>query len=205
MNTIKKIAILGSTGSIGKTVLKIISRDIKNFKILLLTANKNYKELLKEITTFILDVDGVLTNGKILVTSKGKMLREMNTKDGFIIKYALDKGFKIFIISGGTNKAVKERLKDLGIEEIFLGEHTKKDTYEKLIKKYNLKRNEIVYMGDDIPDIPVMKKIGVPCCPNDAVPDVKQISIYISKKNGGQGCVRDIIEQTLRVQNKWLT
>ena len=167
--------------------------------------NKNYKELLKEITTFILDVDGVLTNGKILVTSKGKMLREMNTKDGFIIKYALDKGFKIFIISGGTNKGVKERLKDLGIEEIFLGEHTKKDTYEKLIKKYNLKRNEIVYMGDDIPDIPVMKKIGVPCCPNDAVPDVKRISIYISKKNGGQGCVRDIIEQTLRVQNKWLT
>ena len=167
--------------------------------------NKNYKELLKEITTFILDVDGVLTNGKILVTSKGKMLREMNTKDGFIIKYALDKGFKIFIISGGTNKGVKERLKDLGIEEIFLGEHTKKDTYEKLIKKYNLKRNEIVYMGDDIPDLPVMKKIGVPCCPNDAVPDVKQISIYISKKNGGQGCVRDIIEQTLRVQNKWLT
>ena len=167
--------------------------------------NKNYKELLKEITTFILDVDGVLTNGKILVTSKGKMLREMNTKDGFIIKYALDKGFKIFIISGGTNKGVKERLKDLGIEEIFLGEHTKKETYEKLIKKYNLKRNEIVYMGDDIPDIPVMKKIGVPCCPNDAVPDVKQISIYISKKNGGQGCVRDIIEQTLRVQNKWLT
>lgn len=167
--------------------------------------NKNYKELLKEITTFILDVDGVLTNGKILVTSKGKMLREMNTKDGFIIKYALSKGFKIFIISGGTNKGVKERLKDLGIEEIFLGEHTKKDTYDKLIKKYNLKKNEIVYMGDDIPDIPVMKKIGVPCCPNDAVPDVKQISIYISKKNGGQGCVRDIIEQTLRVQNKWLT
>ncbi|RPG55995.1 MAG: HAD-IIIA family hydrolase [Flavobacteriales bacterium] len=167
--------------------------------------NKNYKELLKEITTFILDVDGVLTNGKILVTSKGKMLREMNTKDGFIIKYALDKGFKIFIISGGTNKGVKERLKDLGIEEIFLGEHTKKDTYDKLIKKYNLKKNEIVYMGDDIPDIPVMKKIGVPCCPNDAVPDVKQISIYISKKDGGQGCVRDIIEQTLRVQNKWLT
>ena len=167
--------------------------------------NKNYKELLKDITTFILDVDGVLTNGKILVTSKGKMLREMNTKDGFIIKYALDKGFKIFIISGGTNKGVKERLKDLGIREIFLGEHKKKDTYEKLIKKYNLKKNEIAYMGDDIPDIPVMKKIGVPCCPNDAVPDVKQISIYISKKNGGQGCVRDIIEQTLRVQNKWLT
>ena len=167
--------------------------------------NKNYKELLKEITTFILDVDGVLTNGKILVTSKGKMLREMNTKDGFIIKYALDKGFKIFIISGGTNKGVKERLKDLGIEEIFLGEHTKKDTYDKLIKKYNLKKNEIVYMGDDIPDIPVMKKIGVPCCPNDAVPDVKQISIYISKKDGGQGCVRDIIEQTLRVQNKWIS
>ena len=167
--------------------------------------NKNYKELLKEITTFILDVDGVLTNGKILVTSKGKMLREMNTKDGFIIKYALDKGFKVFIISGGTNKGVKERLKDLGIDEIFLGESTKKDTYDKLIKKYNLKKNEIVYMGDDIPDMPVMKKIGVPCCPNDAVPDVKQISIYISKKNGGQGCVRDIIEQTLRVQNKWLT
>jgi 3-deoxy-D-manno-octulosonate 8-phosphate phosphatase (KDO 8-P phosphatase) len=167
--------------------------------------NKNYKELLKKVTTFILDVDGVLTNGKILVTSKGKMLREMNTKDGFIIKYALEKGFKIFIISGGTNKGVKERLKDLGIDEIFLGEHRKKNTYEKLIKKYNLKKNEIVYMGDDIPDIPVMKKIGVPCCPNDAVPDVKQVSIYVSRRNGGQGCVRDIIEQTLRVQDKWIT
>ena len=167
--------------------------------------NKNYKELLKKITTFILDVDGVLTNGKILVTSKGKMLREMNTKDGFIIKYALDEGFKIFIISGGTNKGVRERLKDLGIEEIFLGKDSKNSTYEMLIKKHNLNENEILYMGDDVPDIPVMKKVGVPCCPNDAVPDVKQISIYISKKNGGQGCVRDIIEQTLRVQNKWIS
>jgi len=150
-------------------------------------------------------VDGVLTNGKILVTSKGKMLREMNTKDGFIIKYALDEGFKIFIISGGTNKGVRERLKDLGIEEIFLGKDSKNSTYEMLIKKHNLNENEILYMGDDVPDIPVMKKVGVPCCPNDAVPDVKQISIYISKKNGGQGCVRDIIEQTLRVQNKWIS
>ena len=167
--------------------------------------DKNYKELLKKITTFILDVDGVLTNGKILVTTKGKMLREMNTKDGFIIKYAIDKGFKVFIISGGTNEGVKERLKDLGINEIFLGEHIKNNTYKKLIKKYKLNKNEIVYMGDDVPDIPVMKKIGVPCCPNDAVPDVKRISIYVSKKNGGEGCVRDIIEQTLRVQNKWLT
>ena len=167
--------------------------------------NKNYKELLKKIGIFILDVDGVLTNGKILVTSKGKMLREMNTKDGFIIKYALDKGFKIFIISGGTNKGVRERLKDLGIEEIFLGKDSKNSTYEMLIKKHNLNENEILYMGDDVPDIPVMKKVGVPCCPNDAVPDVKQISIYISKKNGGQGCVRDIIEQTLRVQNKWIS
>ena len=167
--------------------------------------NKNYKELLKKITTFILDVDGVLTNGKILVTSKGKMLREMNTKDGFIIKYALDKGFKIFIISGGTNKGVRERLKDLGIEEIFLGKDSKNSTYEMLVKKHNINENEILYMGDDVPDIPVMKKVGVPCCPNDAVPDVKQISIYISKKNGGQGCVRDIIEQTLRVQNKWIS
>ena len=167
--------------------------------------NKNYKELLKKITTFILDVDGVLTNGKILVTSKGKMLREMNTKDGFIIKYALDEGFKIFIISGGTNKGVRERLKDLGIEEIFLGKDSKNSTYEMLIKKHNLNENEILYMGDDVPDIPVMKKVGVPCCPNDAVPDVKQISIYISKKNGGQGCVRDIIEQTLRVQHKWIS
>ncbi|RPG63661.1 MAG: HAD-IIIA family hydrolase [Flavobacteriaceae bacterium TMED206] len=167
--------------------------------------NKNYKELLKKIGIFILDVDGVLTNGKILVTSKGKMLREMNTKDGFIIKYALDEGFKIFIISGGTNKGVRERLKDLGIEEIFLGKDSKNSTYEMIIKKHNLNENEILYMGDDVPDIPVMKKVGVPCCPNDAVPDVKQISIYISKKNGGQGCVRDIIEQTLRVQNKWIS
>ena len=114
-------------------------------------------------------------------------------------------GFKIVIITGGMNEGIRKRFNEFGIYDIYLGAFNKMDAYKDLMDNYSLNPEEILYVGDDIPDIPVMKKIGVPCCPNDAVPDVKQISIYISKKNGGQGCVRDIIEQTLRVQNKWLT
>ena len=165
----------------------------------------NYKALLPNITTFIFDVDGVLTNGKVLITSQGEMYREMDTKDGYALKCALVQGFKICIISGGTNEGVRDRLKDLGVYDIYLGAHHKGEPFQDLLDSYNLSPDEILYMGDDVPDIEVMKQVAVAACPQDAVADVKEISNYISHKKGGEGCVRDIVEQTLRVQGKWNT
>ena len=163
----------------------------------------NYKALLPQITTFIFDVDGVLTNGKVLITSEGEMYREMDTKDGYALKCALDQGFKVCIISGGTNEGVRNRLRALGIYDIYLGAHHKGDPFQDLLDSYELSPDEILYMGDDMPDIEVMEQVAVAACPQDAVVDVKAVSNYISHKKGGEGCVRDIVEQTLRVQGKW--
>ena len=166
-------------------------------------SKENYKIKLKKITTFIFDVDGVLTDGKLLITSNGEMLRLMDAKDGFAIKYAIDHGFKISIISGGKDESIRTRLEKLGVKDIFLDSHNKIESYNELLNKYKLNASSILYMGDDIPDIPVMKSSGVGCCPQDAAIDVKNIADYISHKNGGNGCVREIIEQVLRVQKKW--
>lgn len=165
----------------------------------------NYKSLLPKITTFIFDVDGVLTNGKVLITSQGEMYREMDTKDGYALKCALVQGYKVCIISGGTNEGVRNRLKALGIYDIYLGAHHKQEPFQDLLDSYDLKPEEILYMGDDVPDIVVMEQVAVAACPSDAVSDVKEIANYVSHKKGGEGCVREIIEQTLRVQGKWLT
>ena len=165
----------------------------------------NYKALLPNITTFIFDVDGVLTNGKVLITSQGEMYREMDTKDGYALKCALVQGYKVCIISGGTNEGVRNRLKALGIYDIYLGAHHKQEPFQDLMDSYDLKPEEMLYMGDDVPDIVVMEKVAVAACPSDAVSDVKEIANYVSHKKGGEGCVREIIEQTLRVQGKWLT
>ena len=167
-------------------------------------SSKNYKLLLNKITTFVFDVDGVLTNGKILVTNEGEMYREMNTRDGFALKYALLKGFNICIISGGTNQGVKKRLENLGVNKVYLGIHEKDIALDDFINTYNINPEEVLYMGDDVPDMPVMEKVGVATCPQDAVPDVKRIADYVSHKNGGDGCVREIVEQVMRVQNKWM-
>ena len=163
----------------------------------------NYKALLPHITTFIFDVDGVMTNGKVLITSEGEMYREMDTKDGYALKCALDQGFKVCIISGGTNEGVRNRLRALGIYDIYLGAQHKGDPFQDLLDSYELSPDEILYMGDDMPDIEIMEQVAVAACPQDAVADVKAISNYISHKKGGEGCVRDIVEQTLRVQGKW--
>jgi 3-deoxy-D-manno-octulosonate 8-phosphate phosphatase (KDO 8-P phosphatase) len=149
--------------------------------------SKSYKEYLKDIKAFIFDVDGVLTDSSVLVTSAGEMLRKMSTRDGFALKTAVDAGFLVCIISGGKNEGVRKRLAGLGVKEISLGAHDK-----------------VVHMGDDIPDIPPMKLVGLPSCPQDAVPEVKAVSKYISHKNGGAGSVRDIIEQVLKVQGFWM-
>jgi 3-deoxy-D-manno-octulosonate 8-phosphate phosphatase (KDO 8-P phosphatase) len=166
--------------------------------------SNNYKILLNKVTTFVFDVDGVLTNGKILVTTEGEMYREMNTRDGFAMKYALLKGFKIGIISGGTNLGVKKRLEDLGVNKVYLGIHEKDIAFDDFVNSYNINPEEVLYMGDDIPDMSVMERVGVATCPQDAVPDVKRIADYVSHKNGGDGCVREIVEQVMRVQNKWM-
>ena len=165
--------------------------------------NTNYKTILNHVTTFIFDVDGVMTNGKILVTSSGEMYREMNTRDGFALKHALLKGFKVGIITGGSNEGVKKRLEDLGVNRVYLGVHQKEIALKDFLDFYDLKAEEVLYMGDDIPDLAVMEKVGVATCPQDAVPDVKSIADYVSHQKGGEGCVREIIEQVLRVQGKW--
>lgn len=164
---------------------------------------KSYKQYLPQINTFIFDVDGVLTNGIVTIMPDGELVRQMNIKDGYALKTAVDQGYRVCIISGGTNEGVRTRLKNLGITDIYLGAHDKIQQFQELVDMYNLSSENIVYMGDDIPDYPVMKLVGMPCCPNDAAPEIQGISRYISNKKGGEGCVRDILEQVMRVQGKW--
>ena len=163
----------------------------------------SYKQLLPRISTFIFDVDGVLTNGMLTIMPSGELVRHMNVKDGYAMKTALNKGFRVCIISGGTNEAVRSRLAALGIEDIYLGAHDKIKQYNEIVEKYNLSAENVLYMGDDIPDLPVMQKVGLASCPNDAVPEIQNASKYISNIKGGEGCVRDVIEQVLKVQGKW--
>lgn len=166
---------------------------------------KSYKEYLQHITTFIFDVDGVLTDGTVLIHSSGELLRTMNIKDGYALKMAVQQGYNVCIISGGKNEGVRSRLRGLGITDIYLGAHHKTEQLDEYLDIYDIKAENVLYMGDDIPDIPVMKLIGLPSCPQDAVPEVKEVSKYVSFKNGGKGCVRDVIEQVLKVQGKWVT
>ncbi|MGY0392670.1 KdsC family phosphatase [Bizionia sp. KMM 8389] len=164
---------------------------------------KSYKEYLEHITTFIFDVDGVLTDGTVTVLTSGEMLRTMNIKDGYALKTAIDRGYNICIISGGSNEGVRARLEGLGITDIFLKSHDKIKELNQYLSEKDIKLEHVLYMGDDIPDYPVMKLVGLPCCPQDAVPEIKVASKYISHKNGGQGAVRDVIEQVLKVQDNW--
>lgn len=164
---------------------------------------KNYKEIMPQITTFIFDVDGVLTDGVVTVTTSGELVRNMHTKDGYALKVAVDSGFNVCIISGATNEGVRTRLRGLGITDIYLGTHKKMEQFEEYINVYNLKPENILFMGDDIPDFQVMREVALPCCPKDAVPEIQDISVYISQKKGGKGCVRDVIEQVLKVQGRW--
>ena len=166
---------------------------------------KSYKEYLKNITTLVFDVDGVLTNGTILVTTHGEMYRTMNIKDGYALKTAVDQGMHVCIISGGSNEGVRKRLEGLGITDIHLGTHQKTETLANYLAEKGVSAQNTLYMGDDIPDYLVMQEVGLPCCPQDAVPEIKELSKYVSHKKGGEGCVRDIIEQVLKVQGKWIS
>jgi 3-deoxy-D-manno-octulosonate 8-phosphate phosphatase (KDO 8-P phosphatase) len=163
----------------------------------------SYKELMNTITTFIFDVDGVLTDSSVHVTATGEMLRIMNIRDGFAMKAALESGYNVCIISGGNNEGVRIRLRNLGITDIHLASPDKVATFKEYIELYNIKPEQVLYMGDDIPDFQVMQLVGLPTCPQDSSPEIKAISKYISHKNGGKGAVRDVIEQVMKVQGKW--
>ena len=165
--------------------------------------SKSYKETLNAITTFIFDVDGVLTDSTVHVTQNGEMLRTMNIRDGFAMKAAVESGYHVCIISGGSSEGVRIRLRNLGITDIHLACPDKVETFKEYIDVYGIKADEVLYMGDDIPDFHVMKLVGLPTCPQDASPEIKAISGYISHKNGGKGAVRDVIEQVMKVQGKW--
>ncbi|MDG1334226.1 MAG: HAD hydrolase family protein [Crocinitomicaceae bacterium] len=164
----------------------------------------SYKEKLPKITTFIFDVDGVLTNGEILLMEED-FVRVLNSRDAYAMQYAVKQGYRILIITGGSSKLVEKRLLGLGIQEVRLKSFNKLDVYNDLKEKYNFDDAEVLYMGDDIPDYPVLKQVGVSTCPQDAAVEVKDISDYQSPFDGGKHCVRDVIEQTLRVQKKWFT
>lgn len=164
---------------------------------------KSYKEILNDITTFVFDIDGVLTDSSVHVSQNGEMLRIMNIRDGFAMKAAIESGYNVCIISGGSNEGVRIRLQNLGIKDIHLASSDKVKTFKEYTETYNINPAHVLYMGDDIPDFHVMKLVGLSTCPQDAVPEIKAISKYISHVNGGKGAVREVIEQVMKVQGKW--
>jgi len=166
--------------------------------------SKSYKELMNNIDTFIFDIDGVLTDGTIHIAANGELLRNMHIRDGYAMKAAIENGYNVCIISGGSNDGVRTRLKNLGINDIHLGVPDKVEILKKYTDINNIDPQQILYMGDDIPDYWIMQKVGLPTCPQDASPEIKNISKYISHINGGKGAVRDVIEQVMKVQGKWL-
>ena len=163
----------------------------------------NYKEIFKNITTVVLDVDGVLTNGDIILMPGMQPVRKMNAKDGYAMQLAVRNGIRMAIITGGKSPEVKERLQGLGITDIYLGASSKIESYEDLKMCYDLKDEEILYMGDDLPDYDIMKIVALAAAPQDAAPEIKKVADYVSPIHGGKGCVRDVLEQLLKIQGKW--
>lgn len=164
----------------------------------------NYKKLMQKIDTFVFDVDGVLTDGTLSIFPDGELIRKMCARDGYAIKLAQEKGYNICVITGGENLMVFQRLKNLGIKNIYLKSNNKIETFNCYCVSEKISPEKVLYMGDDIPDIEVMQSVLFPCSPKDAVNEVKSISKYISSKEGGKGCVRDVIEQTMKIQGKWM-
>jgi len=165
----------------------------------------NYKSQLKQINTFIFDYDGVLTDGTVILQENGEALRTANVKDGYALQLAVKLGFNVAIISGGYSPSMRKRFEALKIEDFFLGVANKLEVLKKYLEDKGVDPGQALYMGDDIPDYHAMKEVGIACCPADAVPEIISISHYVSIKKGGKGCVRDVIEQTLKVQDKWMT
>ena len=159
---------------------------------------------LTKIRAIIFDVDGVLSQETITLPESGTPLRTVNIKDGYAIQLAMKLGLRIAIMTGANVESLRTRYNGLGVTDIHMGGSVKIKVYNDFLAKYQLHDDEIMYMGDDIPDLEIMRRVGCPVCPKDACPEVREASIYISQRNGGQGCARDVIEQTLRAQGKWL-
>jgi 3-deoxy-D-manno-octulosonate 8-phosphate phosphatase (KDO 8-P phosphatase) len=163
----------------------------------------NVLEIFKPITAFVFDMDGVLTDGTVLVLEGGLQARKMHIKDGFAIQMALKKGYKVKVISGGNSPEVMDRLEKLGVKDISMSVLDKKKFLVDFITGKKLKKEQVLYMGDDLPDIPAMGAVGLACCPADAVPEVKEAARYVSPFRGGETCVRDVIEKVLRLNDHW--
>lgn len=165
------------------------------------------KEILKElhkIKAFAFDVDGVFTDGAVMLHPGGEFIRMMNIKDGFAVQHAVKMGYPIAVITGGQSKTVKQRFSVLGVKAIYMKSANKMEAYRRFLKKYHLNPSEVLYMGDDLPDFEVMKQTGFSACPADATEEIKQLSGYVSPFGGGRGCVRDIIEKVMKIQGKWM-
>jgi 3-deoxy-D-manno-octulosonate 8-phosphate phosphatase (KDO 8-P phosphatase) len=164
----------------------------------------NFKEDLARVKAFVFDIDGVLSLQTIGLNAFGVPNRTINLRDGYALQFAVRKGYFIAIISGCGSKEYLKRLKLLGVKDIYLNSKSKLDHFHQFLKKHNLDKSDVLFMGDDIPDFQVMKEAGIPVCPSDADSEIKQVSAYISDKKGGEGCVRDVIEQVMRLHNKWM-
>ncbi|MEG1497940.1 MAG: HAD hydrolase-like protein [Bacteroidales bacterium] len=163
----------------------------------------NYKEKLGKITTFIFDFDGVMSDGKVWVIDDETQVRNANVKDGYAIHHAVKKGYNVAVISGGKSKSIHYRMDFLGVKDVFSQVPYKKDKFLEYISDNHLEREEVLYMGDDIPDYELMQLAGVSACPADAAVEIQDIADYISHLKGGEGCVRDVIEQVMRLREDW--
>jgi 3-deoxy-D-manno-octulosonate 8-phosphate phosphatase (KDO 8-P phosphatase) len=163
----------------------------------------NLLEIFSKVNTFVFDVDGVMTNGGLLIMPDGHYMRTMNIKDGYALQLAVKKGYNVFVITGSHSSSVADRLKYLGIREFHQNIRNKKECLQSLIEKYNISAETTLFMGDDMPDIEAMKHVAVNACPADACIDVLSFANYISPYKGGEGCVRDVIEKILKLQQNW--
>lgn len=163
----------------------------------------NILELFESIKVFIFDIDGVLTDGMLHVQEDGELLRRMNIKDGYALQLAVKKGYKVVVISGGKTNAAKNRLNKLGVTDVFVAVEDKVSLLKSLMEQGGYKENEMLYMGDDMPDKKAMMICGLRTCPADAVSEIKEISHYISHLNGGSGCARDVIEKVMKMKGDW--
>ena len=165
---------------------------------------KSYKEKLPNITTFIFDIDGVFTTGEVILF-QNEFVRTLHSKDAYAIQYAKKMGYRLFAITGGESEQTKRTLEAIGLTHVYLNSANKIEVYNSCKEEYNFKDDEVLYMGDDLPDYPLLQKVHVSSCPQDAAPEIKKICDYQSPIFGGKGCVRDVIEQTLKTQDKWFT
>ena len=163
----------------------------------------NYKTKLAHIKALAFDVDGVFTDGTVQLLPGHEPIRTFHSKDGYAIQVAARQGLQLAVITGGKSETVKERLKTLGIQDVWLGARHKIEAYEEWLAMYDLRDEEVLYMGDDLPDTEVLQRAGLSCCPRDSAPEIRAIVDYISPLDGGKGCVREVIEQVLRAQGKW--